>query len=70
MMEGLEHLLYEERLKELSVLSLESRGLKGRSSLSAGIPRVGMRKTERLWAMVPRNRTRDSGHRLKHIKFL
>lgn len=62
MIKGLEHLLCEERRKELSVLSLESRGLKGISSVSVDIQRVGMRKRERLWAVVPRDRTRGSRH--------
>lgn len=69
-MEELEHLLCEERLKELSVLRLESRGLKGSSSLPVDIQQMGMRKRERLWAVVPRDRTSDSGHRLKHTKLL
>lgn len=47
MIEGLEHLLYEERQKHLSVLSLESRGLRGISSMSVDIRWVGMRKKER-----------------------
>lgn len=67
---GLEHLLCEERLQELSVLNLENRGLKEILSISVDIQQVGMRKRERLWAVVPRDRTRGSRHRLKHIKFL
>lgn len=60
----------EERLQELSVLNLENRGLKEILSISVDIQQVGMRKRERLWAMVPRDRTRGSRHRLKHTKFL
>ena len=44
MMRGLEHLSYEERLRELGLFSLKKRRLKGALQMSINICRVGVRR--------------------------
>ena len=58
-----EHLSYEERLRELGPRRDGARGI---SSMCTNIRREAVKKTKPGSSLVPSDRVRGNGHRLKH----
>jgi len=70
MVRGLEHLSYEERLREMGLFSLKNRRLRGDLTNADKCLKGGWQEDgPRLFPVVLGNRTRDNRHKLKHRKF-
>ena len=67
MIKGLEHLLYEERLRDLGLSSLEKTG-KGSYQYLEYLMGGSQVDGARLFSAVPTDRTRGDGHKLERRK--
>ena len=70
MIRGLEHLPYEERLRDLGLFSLEKRRLRGDlMNVYKYFTRERQRDLANLFSVVCGDRTRGNGHKMEHRKF-
>lgn len=67
-LKGLEYLCCEKRLRELGLLSLEKRRLRGISLMCRNTQRGCNMDRARLFSVVPSTRARDNEHKLEHTR--